>query len=129
MKNNSKSYFNSKLNMEFKIYHNPRCKKSRAGLAYLSTKTDKFELVEYLKTGISIEEIENIIKLTGLKVSDLIRTQEEIYKKELKGKSNSVDYLIKFISENPKLLQRPVVLKDNEAVIGDPPENIDSLFK
>lgn len=114
--------------MDIKIYHNPRCKKSRAGLEYLRSKTEDIEIIEYLKTGISEEKIKFILKISGLNVSDLIRKQEEFYKKELRGKSLSDGSLIKYITENPKLLQRPVVIKGGLAVIGDPPENIDRLF-
>ena len=114
--------------MNIKIFHNPRCKKSRAGLEYLRSKTGDIEIIEYLKTGISEEMIKFILKISGLNVSDLIRSQEEFYKKEIKGNLLSDESLIKYITENPKLLQRPIVQKEGLAVIGDPPENIDRLF-
>ena len=114
--------------MQIKIYHNPRCKKSRAGLAHLNSFTQDFEIIEYLKIGISEDELINILKLSGLNILDLIRKQEEVYKKEFKGKDLSEDDWNKIICENPKLLQRPFVLKEGKAVLGDPPENINSLF-
>ncbi len=114
--------------MDIKIYHNTRCKKSRAGLAHLNTFTKDFEIIEYLKSGISINELRTILNLSGLNIMALIRKQEDIYKKEFKGKDLSEDDWIKIICENPKLLQRPFVLKEGKAVLGDPPENINQLF-
>jgi len=114
--------------MTIQIYHNSRCKKSRAGLEFLKSKSSDFEIIEYLKTGIREEEIKYISKISGLKIIELIRMQEEFYKKNLKGKALSDEVLIKNISENPKLLQRPIVIKEKRAVLADPPENINLLF-
>ncbi len=114
--------------MKTKIYHNTRCKKSRAGLQYLESKTKDFEIVEYLKTGISEAELKEIFKKLGKKPEEMIRKQEKIFKENYKGKSFSDDEWVKIISENLKLLQRPIVIKGEKAVWGDPPENIDELF-
>lgn len=114
--------------MTFQIYHNPRCKKSRAGLEFLKSRTSDFEIIEYLKAGISEEEIKLISKISGLKIIELVRIQEEFYKKNLKGKALSDEALIKNISENPKLLKRPIVIKEKSAIIADPPENINLIF-
>ncbi|MFW5820865.1 MAG: ArsC/Spx/MgsR family protein [Bacteroidota bacterium] len=114
--------------MSYIVYHNSRCKKSRAGLEYLRSITDDLETREYIKNGISEEELKEIILKTNIPPSELIRTQEDYYKKELKGKSFNDDEWIRIITENPKLLRRPVVLTRHKAVIGDPPENIDKLF-
>ncbi|MCF8378840.1 MAG: arsenate reductase family protein [Bacteroidales bacterium] len=114
--------------MSVQIYHNPRCKKSRKGLEYLRSIDEDIEVIDYLKTGISIEQIKFILKISGLSVLDIIRSQEEYYKKNLKGKLLSDEVLIKSISENPKLLQRPIVIKEGKAVLADPPDNINQLF-
>ncbi len=114
--------------MKTKIYHNTRCKKSRAGLQYLETKTNDFEIVEYLKTGISEAELKEILKKLGKKPEEMIRKQEKIFKENYKGKSFSDEEWVKIISENLKLLQRPIIVKGEKAVWGDPPENIDELF-
>ncbi len=114
--------------MKTKIYHNTRCKKSRAGLQYLETKTNDFEIVEYLKTGISETELKEILKKLGKKPEEMIRKQEKIFKENYKGKSFSDEEWVKIISENLKLLQRPIIVKGEKAVWGDPPENIDELF-
>ncbi len=114
--------------MSIKIYHNTRCKKSRAGLQYLESKTKDFEIVEYLKTGLNEDELKEIFKKLGKKPEEMIRKQEKVYKENYKGKTFSDDEWIKIIAENPKLLNRPIVIKGEKAVWGDPPENIDELF-
>ncbi|RLD76967.1 MAG: arsenate reductase (glutaredoxin) [Bacteroidetes bacterium] len=111
-----------------KIYHNTRCKKSRAGLQYLQGKTSDFEIVEYLKDELSIAELTEIFKKLGIKPEEMIRKQEKVFKEDYKGKSFSNAEWIKIITENPKLLNRPIIVKDEKAVWGDPPENIDKLF-
>lgn len=111
-----------------KIYHNPRCAKSRAGLKYLENKTGDFEIVKYLEKGISAKELGELIALTGKKPFEFVRTQEQIYKNEYKGKTLSDEEWIKVLAENPKLLQRPIVVNGDKAVLGNPPENIDSVL-
>jgi len=111
-----------------KIYHNPRCKKSCAGLAYLQTKTSDFTIVKYMDNGITPDEIREIMVKSGLRPLDLIRTQEELYKKELKNKNFSDDQWIEILSKNPRLLKRPIVVTDNRAVIAQPVTEIDKIL-
>jgi len=111
-----------------KIYHNPRCSKSRAGLQYLENKTSNFEIVKYLEEGISAKELGELIAKTGKKPFDFVRTQEQDYKDEFKGKVLSDQEWIKVLAENPKLLQRPIVVNGDKAVLGNPPENIDHIL-
>lgn len=112
-----------------KIYHNPRCKKSREGLSFLQEKTAAIEIVEYLKEGLSEEILKEILLKTNLKPFDLIRTQEDVYKKELKGKKFSDEEWIKIIIENPKLLQRPIVVGQHKAVLAQPPEKSEEVIR
>ena len=112
----------------FKIYHNPMCKKSRCGLEYLKGKTDKVEIIDYLKQGLSLKEMTEIIARLNVKPLELVRTQEELYKKELKNKQFTDEEWVKIIIENPRLLRRPIIIKDMKAVIGDPVEDIEKLF-
>jgi arsenate reductase (glutaredoxin) len=114
--------------MSMKIYHNPRCAKSRAGLKYLEEKTDDFQLVKYLQTGIDEKELADLISKTGKKPFEFVRTQEKFYKEQFKGKNLSDKEWIKVLAENPKLLQRPIVVNGDKAVLGNPPENIDALL-
>ncbi|MEN8118558.1 MAG: arsenate reductase (glutaredoxin) [Bacteroidota bacterium] len=110
-----------------KIYHNPRCAKSRAGLKYLEEKGVEFEIVKYLQEGIGEEELTGIIAKTGKKPFDFVRTQEREYKEQYKGKNLTDQEWIKLLVKNPKLLQRPIIVKGNKAVLGNPPENIDGI--
>jgi arsenate reductase (glutaredoxin) len=113
----------------FTIYHNPRCRKSRAGLEYFRGLSDEnYEVVEYLKTGLQPEQFKKILIKLNLPASELVRKQEEEYKLSLKGKSFSEDEWIRIICNNPKLLKRPIIEGRYKAVIADPPEEMDSLF-
>ncbi|MCB2218958.1 MAG: arsenate reductase (glutaredoxin) [Bacteroidetes bacterium] len=112
-----------------KIYHNPRCRKSRAGLEYLKGKNVEFEVVEYLKNPLSEAELKDILVKLNKKPTEMIRTQEEVYKKQFKGKNFTNDEWIRIMTENPKLIQRPIVLKDYKAVWADPADEIDRLIK
>ena len=111
-----------------KIYHNPRCKKSRAGLEYLQSKNVEFEVVEYLKNPLTEKEIRDLLNLLNKKPIEIVRTQEDIFKKEYKGLNLSDDEWIKILTNNPKLIQRPIVAKKHKAVIGQPPQNIDKVL-
>lgn len=111
-----------------KIYHNPRCSKSRNGLKYLEDKGCNFEVVKYLDEGIDEKELAGIIAKTGRPVFDFVRTQEQVYKDEFKGKDLSDKEWIKVLAENPKLLQRPIVINGDKAVLGNPPEDIDKIL-
>ncbi len=110
------------------IYHNPRCKKSRAGLQYLQNKTNDFQIVQYLKNPLTEEELKKLLMLLNKKPQEMIRTQETLYKQNFKGKNFTDDEWVKIMVENPKLIKRPIVVKDNKAVWGDPAEEIEKLF-
>jgi len=112
-----------------KIYHNPRCKKSRAGLQYLEEKGIEPEIIKYLKEKPFTEDsLKKVLQKLNKSPQDIIRTQEKVYKEQFKGKKFTEDEWIKILAEYPKLIQRPVVEGKYKAVIGDPPENIDSLL-
>lgn len=111
-----------------KIYHNPRCSKSRQGLAILEESKFKFETIKYLDTPISENEISEIIKLLGIDPIDLVRKGEAIWKENYKGKELTSAEIIKAMAENPKLIERPIVINNGKAVIGRPPEIIKSIL-
>ena len=111
----------------YTIYHNPRCKKSRAGLQYATDKKMEFQVREYLKDPLTERELSALIMKLHIKPQELIRTQEELYRKELKGLNLNDEEWIKVMVEHPKLIRRPIVEGKYKAVIGDPPENIDLL--
>ena len=111
-----------------KIYHNPRCKKSRAGLERLESKGINFEKIEYLKRPVTEAELKDILVKLNQKPQEMIRTQEEIYKKQFKGKQFTDDEWIRIMVEHPKLIKRPIIVKDYKAVWADPAEEMDKLF-
>ncbi|MCX6304457.1 MAG: arsenate reductase [Bacteroidetes bacterium] len=112
-----------------RIYHNPSCKKSRAGLKFLQESGQSFEVMEYLKNPLTEKELEKLLVKLNLKPADILRTQEEYYRQNLKGKNFEDHELVKIILQYPKLLQRPVVEGKYKAVVGDPVENIIPLLK
>jgi arsenate reductase (glutaredoxin) len=115
--------------MSYKIYHNNRCRKSRGGLQYLEEKGIKPQIIEYLKDESFTEEsLTKIIQKIGIKPRELIRTQEADYKQNYKGKELSDKQWVKVLVENPKLIRRPIIEKDNKAVVGDIIEHIDALL-
>lgn len=111
-----------------KIYHNPRCSKSRAGLQYLQGKTNNFEVVEYLKKPFSEKELKEVLMKLNKEPHEMVRTHEAIYKSDFKGKNFTNDEWIKIMVEHPKLINRPIVVKDNKAVWGVPVESLEILF-
>ena len=115
--------------MSYKIYHNSRCRKSRAGLQYLHEKGIEPEIIEYLKDQpFSEKGLEDILNKLGLKPQEIIRTQEADYKQNFKNKKYSDKEWIKILVENPKLIKRPIIVIDAKAVLGDIVEHIDSLL-
>ena len=115
--------------MSYKIYHNTKCRKSRAGLQYLEDKGIKPEVVEYLKDqAFSEKSLRDILFKLGLKPQEIIRTQEADYKQKYKGKNFSDKEWIKILVENPKLIRRPIIVKNDKAVLGDIVKHIDVLL-
>lgn len=110
------------------IYHNPRCRKSREGLEILKESGKDFQIREYLKEPVSEEELSELLEKLSMAPIELVRTDEKIWKENYKGKDLSDKELIRVMVEHPKLIQRPVVVKDNSAVIGRPAENIKELI-
>ena len=111
-----------------KIYHNPRCSKSRQGLAILENSKKEFEIVKYLEDVPSEKELTEIIKMLGITPIQLIRKTEKDWKEEFKGKELSDKEIIKAMIKNPKLIERPIVINNNKAVIGRPPEDISTII-
>ena len=111
-----------------KIYHNPRCRKSREGLAILEKSNKEFEIVRYLDDIPSVETLTEIIKLLGITPIQLVRKTESIWKENYKRKELSDSEIIEAMIANPKLIERPIVISNKKAVIGRPPENIISII-
>lgn len=114
---------------KFTIYHNPRCTKSRQTLALLHDAGVEPEIVEYLKDPPSAKELGEITKMLGVNPMDIIRKKEAEFKELGLDKNVPADgKLLKLLSENPKLIERPIVVKGKKAVIGRPPENVNELL-
>ncbi|KPD24863.1 MULTISPECIES: arsenate reductase (glutaredoxin) [Idiomarina] len=109
---------------EVTIYHNPRCSKSRQTLELLKEKSIEPEVVEYLKTPPNAAELKDILSKLGLSADELMRKKEAIYKElGLAGVSDENE-LITAMVNNPKLIERPIVIKGDKAAIGRPPESV-----
>lgn len=111
-----------------KIYHNARCSKSRQGLELVKDSGEEFEVVDYLKNPPSTEDIKELLQLLGIPAIDLVRKNEAIWKENYKEKTLSEDEVVQAMHENPKLIERPIVIKDGKAVIGRPPELVKDLL-
>ena len=107
-----------------KIYHNNRCSKSRCGVQALEESGKQFEVVKYLEDAPTNVELKNIIKLLGITPIELVRKNEGIWKENFKGKTLSDDAIIEAMVANPKLIERPIIINGNKAVIGRPTEKI-----
>lgn len=105
-----------------KIYHNSRCSKSRQTLALLPS--EGVDIINYLETPPTKEELENILKLLDMQPSQLVRKGEAIWKENFKGKNLSEDDYLQAMLDYPKLIERPIVVNGDKAAIGRPPENV-----
>lgn len=111
-----------------KIYHNNRCSKSRCGLNIIEDTGKPFTIIKYLENTLSFSEIEEIIKLLEINPIQLVRANEAIWKENFKGKTLSDKEIIKAMVKHPKLIERPIVINGNRAVIGRPPEKIHKII-
>ena len=111
-----------------KIYHNPRCRKSRETLSLLEEKGIEPEIVLYLDKPPTQKELKNLLGFLKMKPTQLLRKGEKIYKEEYKGKELSDAEWIKAMAKHPKLIERPIVVKGKKAILGRPPENVLDLF-
>ncbi len=109
------------------IYHNSRCSKSRQTLQLIEQANADVTIVEYLKSPLNAEQIKQIIKLLNVSVLDVMRTKEAEFK-EQNLKDADDETLIQAIVNTPKLLERPIVIKGEQACIGRPPENVLALL-
>lgn len=111
----------------FVIYHNPRCAKSRAALALLQERGIEPRIIEYLKTPPNAAELKILLKKLGMKPEQLLRKGEDVYRAELADKQLTGAQLIDAMVENPILIERPIIVKGDKAVIGRPPEKVAEL--
>ena len=115
--------------MTVTIYHNPRCSKSRQTLKLITEQNIEPEIIEYLKTPPSAAEIRNLLKLLKLSPREIMRKGEAVYKSmDLDNPEMGDDNLINAMVANPILIERPIVICGNQAVIGRPPEKVINII-
>ena len=112
-----------------KIYHNPRCSKSRQTLALIQESGVEPQVIEYLKTPPTTDELDSLLKKLKREPQDLMRKGEGIYRElKLSERELSREEAIAIMVEHPKLIERPIVVKGRQAVLGRPPENVNELL-
>lgn len=112
------------IKMKTTILHNPRCSKSRETLQLLEENGEEIRIVKYLEDTPTQGQLENILKLLNIKPIELVRTKETIWREIFKDKELSDKEIIEAMLENPRLIERPIVIKNNKAAIGRPPQQV-----
>lgn len=111
------------------LYHNPQCSKSRQTLNLLQEKGVEVTIIEYLKTPLTVEELENVAHKLGLEPRQFMRHGEAEYQAEnLADEDLTCQELLEAIVKHPRLLERPIAVTETKAVIGRPPENVLTLL-
>jgi arsenate reductase (glutaredoxin) len=111
------------------IYHNPRCGKSRDSLKLIEEQNNvEVEVIEYLKNTPTKEELKKLLAKLNMKAEEIVRKNEALYKERYKGLKLNEEEWVKILCDNPILIERPIVVRNNKAVIGRPPENVECLF-
>ncbi len=110
------------------IYHNSRCSKSRACLAFIEATGQEYQVVKYLETNPSFEVLKSIIIKLGISPIALVRQKEKIWIENFKNQDLSDDEIIQALSDNPILIERPIVIKGNHAVIARPIDKVQDLI-
>ena len=110
------------------ILHNPRCRKSREGLALLEAEDQDFMVIKYLEDKLTVKNLTTIVSKLDISPIDLVRKNEAIWKSEFKGKDLNDAQIIEAMVANPKLIERPIVINKNKAVIGRPLDAIKTIL-
>lgn len=113
--------------MKYTVYHNPRCSKSRLALKYIEEQGNEAEIVEYLKDKPSAEELKIVLRKLGISAQDLLRKNEADFKENFKGKELNEDEWISAMIKFPKLIERPIVIYKEKAVVARPAERIEEI--
>ncbi|PKP49257.1 MAG: arsenate reductase (glutaredoxin) [Bacteroidetes bacterium HGW-Bacteroidetes-12] len=113
---------------KLKIYHNPRCSKSRETLQLINNAQADVEIIDYQKASITKKELEDVLMKLNMIPEQIVRKGETLYKSNYKDKKFSNEEWIQILIENPILIERPIVIKGNKAVLGRPPENVNELL-
>lgn len=115
---------------DYQILHNPRCSKSRQTLALLQENGIEPEIIEYLKTPLNKEELAAVCGKLGVEAGSIVRKKEEQFKAlDLASQNLTHEQWLEILSQHPKLIERPIVIKGDVACIGRPPENVLELLR
>lgn len=112
----------------FRIYHNARCSKSRAACSLLAERGLEPEVVDYLRIPPTVEELRELARMLGLAPSQLVRRGEDLYRSTFAGRDLTEDQWLVALAEHPILLERPILVRGNRAVVGRPPERVLELL-
>jgi len=110
------------------IYHNPRCSKSRSACEMIAARGIEAEVIDYLTTPPSKEALRDLLEKLGMKAQDLVRRGEEAFREHYAGKILSDEQWLDALLAHPILIERPIVVRGDKAVIGRPPENVLELL-
>jgi len=110
------------------IWHNPRCSKSRNAVAYLEEKGIDSNIVKYMDETPSVEEIKEVLTFLNINIKEWMRTKEDIYNELNLKDVEDENTLIEAMAQNPKLIERPVIINGNKAVVARPLEKIDTIL-
>jgi len=110
------------------IYHNPRCSKSREGVSFLDNLNLEFKTIKYLDETLTKEELQSILKKLNYKPIELVRTKEKIWIENYKNKQLTDDEIINAMIENPKLIERPIIINGNKAVVARPTDKMKEIL-
>jgi arsenate reductase len=111
------------------IYHNPRCQKSREGMALVEASGKPFKVIRYMEDSLPAGELKKLCKLLGIQPIELVRTKEKIWKEKYRDKSLSDAEILTAMATHPNLIERPIVVYREAAVIGRPADKINALLK
>lgn len=111
------------------IWHNPKCSKSREALGLIQNEGYNSKIVKYLEDSISENEIKAVLKMLGIGARELMRTKEDIYKELNLANEQDEGMLIRSMAKHPILIERPIIIKENSAIIGRPNDKIIPFLK
>ncbi len=112
-----------------RIYHNPRCRKSRETLEIIRNHGYEPEIIEYLKDPPTVSELKNLLDKMNMKPEEIIRKGEELYKSNFKGKKMNDEAWLNILVKNPILIERPIVASGERVILGRPPEKVMEIFR
>jgi arsenate reductase len=118
----------STLAPDITLYHNPRCSKSREALALLRQHGVEPRIVEYLETPPSIDELSRIVALLGIEPAALVRKGEELFNQRYRDRTLNAEQWLRALAEHPILIERPIAVRGDQAVIGRPPQRVLELL-